>query len=246
MRFAGPILEKAMIDHTYACRPGKGPLQAVYHALANLEKYPWYVKIDIKKYFETICHAILLDLLKRKFKGDFFHDLVGRIVQGYSTTEGRGLPIGSLTSQHFANYYLDGLDRLITEQTVANAYVRYMDDMVWWCSDKETAKTILRLARYYAQERLSLTVKDNEQIQRSSVGMTFCGFRVLPGRLRLTLRKKQRYAKRRSYWERLYAESQIDAFELQRAYDSVKAIIAHSSSMQWMQKQMALRPSPEV
>ena len=85
MGLVGPVLEKAMIPHTYACRPGKGPLRSVIQAQVNIRKYPWYVKIDISKYFETIDHAILTRLLLRKFKGEFFFFIgfedIGRVFQ---------------------------------------------------------------------------------------------------------------------------------------------------------------------
>ena len=121
-----------------------------------------------------------------------------------------------------------------------------MDDMVWWADDKSVAKSILGLVREYLESDRLLTVKNNVQIQRSSMGITFCGFRILPDSLMLTKRKQQRYTKRRRYWEGLYAANRIDANQLQRAYDSVRGVVAHASSTTWLRRQMMLHPSPEV
>jgi len=162
------------------------------------------------------------------------------------TSPGKGLPIGLLTSQHFANYYLDGLDRLVLEKSRARAYVRYMDDMVWWCRDKGEAKAILRMVREYLQAERRLMIKKNVQIQRTSMGLPFCGFRIFPGCIRLNRRKKSRYNERRNFWEKLYGIGMIDAHDLQRAYDSIKGIIAPASARQWMKRQLSLHPSPEV
>jgi retron-type reverse transcriptase len=246
MAFAAPVLEKAMVDQSYACRPGKGPLQAVVQAQANLRKHPWYVKIDVASYFETVDHGILFGLLTRKFKGDFFFSMVQRILQGYETAPGKGLPIGSLTSQYFANFYLDGSDRLVLEQSPAKAYVRYMDDMVWWAGCKAEAKAILSVVKDHLQTQRLIKIRDNVQVQRSLSGLTYCGYRILPGSLRLTVRKKRRYAARRAYWERLYAAGRIDARQLQGAYDSVRGVITHASARAWMRRQLMLHPAAEV
>jgi RNA-directed DNA polymerase len=246
MDAAAPALERAMIDHTYACLPGRGPLAAVRQAQANSRRYPWYAKIDIDKYFESIPHEALLGLLRRKLKGALFHELVARILRGYEVTPGRGIPIGSLTSQHFANFYLDRVDRLVQERSAARAYVRYMDDMVWWCDDRETARATLASVTAFIERELSLKVKANRQIQRSGRGLGFCGYRVFPWDLRLTARKKTRYVARRRHWERLHEQGFIGAGDLQRAYDSVRAVVEHASSRAWLQREIGLHPSPDV
>jgi RNA-directed DNA polymerase len=246
MHFVSPVLEKAMISDSYACRLGKGPLAAIKRAQQNIRKYQWYAKIDVEKYFETIDHEKLLLILAGKFQGEFFNNLICRIVKGYETKPGKGLPIGALTSQYFANFYLDRLDRMILEQKATRAYVRYMDDMVWWGDDKQTMKDIVSQVDAYAREKLLLKVKDNIQVQKSRMGLTFCGFRIFPGSLRLTIRKKQRYAMRRKHWETLFAKGIIEADRLQKAYDSVKGVLIHASARGWMQKQAALHPSPDA
>jgi hypothetical protein len=167
-------------------------------------------------------------------------------VAGYSTACGKGLPIGSLTSQHFANYYLDGLDRTIMAGPGVQAYVRYMDDMIWWCCDKRAALESLRTARDYARNERRLAVKESAQVQRSSKGVTFCGFRILPGGIRLTRRKQQRYTSRRRYWEDLYAAGEIDGRRLQAAYDSVRGVVSHAAAAQWLRRQLSRYPSPDV
>ena len=246
MHFAAPVLEKAMVSETYACRPGKGPLAAVLRVQENIRRHPWYVQIDIEKYFESIRHDVLFKCLTRRFKGPFFHELVHRIVCGYQTEPGRGLPIGSLTSQYFANYYLDRLDRLITESTPARGYTRYMDDMVWWCGDRRTGKAILETVKGFAIETLGLKIKDTIRLQRSRAGISFCGFRILPGALRLSRRKKRRYAERKGFWEEKYMAGDIDAVQLQRAYDAVSGMVKHASAAGWMRQQEQRHPRLEI
>jgi retron-type reverse transcriptase len=246
MNLAGPVLERALTPTTYACREGKGSHAAVRQVQHHLRRFPWYVKIDIQHYFDQIDHACLYELLQRRFKGRDFLALLWRIIGCYQVTPGKGLPIGSLTSQHFANYYLDGLDRYILEQLSACAQVRYMDDILWWCDSHEDArKTLGQVCAYVANERL-LTVKANPQINRSSHGVSFCGYRITPGQMRLSRRRQRRYQERRWEWELAYAEGRIDALMLQRGYDAVHAITLPADSTNWRRENLRRYPALEV
>ena len=150
---AGPVLEGAMVRMSFACRPGKGVLAAVERAQAAIQRYPWYVKIDIRGDFPSIDYGILLALLERRFKGTGFLGLLRRIVEGYEDAPRKGLPIGALTSQYFANDYLDGLDRHILEVLRARDHARYMDDVLWWCDTKGRgpAPTLAEVKSYAAR-----------------------------------------------------------------------------------------------
>ncbi len=104
----GPILERALVDDTYACRVGKGSLAAVMRVQQHCRRWPWWAKIDIRSYFATIDHGILMDLLVRRFKDPGLLALIRRILAAHQDAPGKGLPIGALTSQQFANFYLAG------------------------------------------------------------------------------------------------------------------------------------------
>ena len=90
------------------------------------------MKFDIRKYFDSIDHTILKALLSRRFKDRVLLQLFERIIDSYQVAPGKGVPIGSLTSQHFANFYLAGCDRLIKEDRLMPGFVRYMDDIAVW------------------------------------------------------------------------------------------------------------------
>lgn len=246
MNHVGPVLERALSDASYACRPGKGHHAAVRRVQQHLRRYPWYVQIDIDGYFDAIEHARLLELLDRKFKGDGVYALFERILESYHTEPGRGLPIGALTSQHFANYYLDGLDRLVQEGLQARAYVRYMDDSVWWCETRQQAREQLEQVVEYLREERGLRVKPTWRLQRSEKGITFCGYRILPGAIRLSPRKKRRYGERLAYWENLWQEGMIGDLQLQQAYASVHGITDHADADNWRKQYLKRHPPLEV
>jgi hypothetical protein len=131
MAQVGPVLDRALVDDSYACRVGKGTLAAVLRVQQHLRRWPWYAQIDIRGYFANIDHERLRDLLARRFKNPGLLALMAGIIDSYHTRPGRGLPLGELTSQHLANYYLNGLDRLLLEDCRVNGLVRYMDDLLW-------------------------------------------------------------------------------------------------------------------
>lgn len=238
----GPVLDRALVDDTYACRVGKGALAAVQRVQHHLRRWPWYAQIDIRAYFASIDHAILLALLERRFKDRGLLALLARIVESHHTDPGKGLPIGALTSQHFANYYLAGLDRLLLEDCRVRGMVRYMDDLTWWGDGKDAVRDALDQTCAYAQEWLRLTIKTPPQIGRSHTGLIFCGYRLLPGRLLLSRRRKRRYAECRRRWENAYTAGRIDARALQAGYATAMAITAHADAAAWRREQLRHHP----
>ena len=246
INFAGPVIDKLLVDSTFACRKGKGPLEAVTQAQKCIREYPWFVKIDIRRYFDSIDHRILKNLLQRKIKGNRVSGLMGRILGSYRTLPGKGLPIGALTSQYFANYYLNNVDRFILDQKEILAHTRYMDDIVWWCQDREAAKNTYKRIKKYIESRVSLEIKEDYQINRSVNGLTFCGFRIFEESLRLTRRKKVRFSKRLSRWESAFLYGLVHENKLQSAYSSVHSIVSNADSEEWRKSFFRSRRQLEV
>lgn len=173
MAHAGSVLDRALVFDTYACRVGKGAIAAVRRCQQHARRFPWYAKLDIRAYFASIDHAVLLAMLRRKFKDRPLLDLMARIIDAYHHRPGKGLPIGALTSQHFANSYLSGLDRLLLEGCRVRGMARYMDDVVWWAGSREAARETLKIASAFVREKLLLEIKEPVQIGRSAGGLSF-------------------------------------------------------------------------
>lgn len=246
MHQAGPVLERALTATTFACRQGMGHHAAVQQVQSHLRRFPWYVKIDIRHYFDDIDHSCLYALLQRRFKGQDFLALLWRIIACYTVTPGKGLPIGALTSQYFANEYLAGLDRYLLETLAVQAHVRYMDDIIWWCDSRTTARATLRQACAYVTTQRLLTVKPDMQTNRSDHGVSFCGYRITPGQLRLSRRRQRRYQQFRRHWEQAYSAGLIDALTLQHAYDAVHAITLPADSLSWRRHHLKRYPALDV
>jgi retron-type reverse transcriptase len=242
MSFAGPELERALIFDTYACRIGKGTLAAVRRCQQHARRFPLFAKIDIKGFFPSVDHDVLQALLARRFKNQRLLRVFSQIIAGYAVQPGKGLPIGALTSQHFANYYLSVLDRFILEAQKVKGFVRYMDDIIWWDETAPQLRSTLGEVEEFAKERLLVEVKQPTQIGRSRDGAMFCGLRVLPGALRLSRRRRKRYAQRRDFWERAFCRGDIGEGALQLGYDAALAITAHASAAGWRREQLRRRP----
>lgn len=246
MNLAGPILERAMVDHSYACRPGKGVHRAVKQVQQNLRRFPYYTKIDIAGYFASIPHQQMLAVLMQRFKSTELKQQFLRILQSFSSKPGFGLPIGSLTSQYFANYYLDGLDRKLQEDLRIGAMVRYMDDVIWWGDDRAAMVATLKSTKEWLWSERELQVKPSVQIQRSAQGVSYCGFRITQGAVRLSRRRKRSYQDRRAFWEQQYTGGKLSARQLQMAYASVHAITSATESRAWRQHNLNMHPPLDV
>jgi len=202
MNVCEPVLERAAIFDSYACRKGMGAQAAVERAASYARQHGWFLKMDIRKYFDSIDQGVLRGLLRRKFKDAGVLDLFDRILASYETAPGRGLPIGNLTSQHFANFYLAPLDRFIKEHLQRRCYVRYMDDFVVWGESAAELREVWLKVEAFLTAELRLELKSNVMLNRTERGMDFLGCRLFPHALRLTRRSKRRFVRKFRAYER--------------------------------------------
>jgi RNA-directed DNA polymerase len=216
MNVCEPVLERAAIFDSYACRKGMGAQAAVRRAASYSRQHSWFLKMDIRKYFDSIDQGVLRGLLRRKFKDAGVLDLFDRILASYKTAPGRGLPIGNLTSQHFANFYLAPLDRFIKEELQRRCYVRYMDDFVIWGETAAEMRAVWVKVEDFLRTELKLDLKSNVVLSRTERGMDFLGYRIFPDDLRLARRSKRRFASKFRAYEREHEEGVWTELELQQ------------------------------
>ena len=182
-QIVGPILDRHLIYDNAACRIGKGTHFALDRVSGFLRSYVkaygnqgYFLKCDIRKYFYNIDHAILKRKL-RKVIGDLdVLQFLDAIIDGFETDPGKGLPLGNQTSQWFALYYLDELDRLVKEQLQVPYYSRYMDDCVLIHHDKAYLRECLRQMTACVQNNLHLEFNEKTQIQPLKNGIDYLGF----------------------------------------------------------------------
>lgn len=195
MNICHDYFERRQIFDSYASRKGKGVYAALERARHYSNTNKWYLKLDIRKFFETISHEVLILQLSRLIKDPAVVGIFEQIIHSYETESGRGVPIGSLTSQYFANHYLNGLDRIIKEKIRARAYVRYMDDMVIWHDDKAALLDMRDTIREYVEQDLRCQLKP-EGLNRTVSGLPFLGYHLFPWHIRLLQQSKQRFIRK--------------------------------------------------
>ncbi|MBQ2992670.1 MAG: hypothetical protein IJE21_02060 [Alistipes sp.] len=189
--------EQHFISDTYASREGKGVYAAIDRARQGMSQCRYVAKLDVRKYFDSVSHVVLKQQLRRVFKDCQLLNLFDKIIDSYAVTPQRGIPIGNLTSQYFANFYLSFLDHYIKEALRVPVYVRYMDDMLLFGHSKEDLKEYVNRVSDFVSKQLSLTLKC-PQLETATRGVAFLGYRISCDKIVLNRRSKIRF-KRKIY-----------------------------------------------
>ncbi|MCU0293392.1 MAG: reverse transcriptase/maturase family protein [Thermoanaerobaculaceae bacterium] len=242
-RVLEPVFERRFSSRSFACRKGFGTHAALGEVRRACRRFRYVLRCDVMKYFASIDHAILLGLLRRVIACERTLDLASRIIAGSNPQEPmpayfpgddlftpferrRGLPLGNQTSQFFANVYLDPLDQLVARRLRPGAYARYCDDFVLFADDK-VALAAMRddVVACLGSLRLRLHPRKS-RVYRTADGVTWLGFRVFPGHVRL-VRANVVKARRRLRWLReAYAQWRLDWPDVRCR---VRAWIAHAA-----------------
>lgn len=235
------IFERTFIHDSYANRIGFGTHRALrrFTRFARANKY--VLQCDVQKYFASIDHEILKDLIRRKIKCRDTLWLIDTIIDHsneqeeaafyfpgddlFTPSERRhGLPIGNLTSQFFANVYLNGFDHFVKEELEAPRYVRYVDDFALFSDDQSfLAEARGRIENYLAMLRL-LIHPVKSQLFETLRGANFMGFRVFPNRIRVRTENLRRARRRLRHMQ---ADYRAGALTLDELTQSLRSWIAH-------------------
>jgi retron-type reverse transcriptase len=226
-----PIFDRTFIFDSYANRVGKGTFAAISrfdHFKRKVSKnnsQPCYVlKADIRKYFENVDHRILLGIISKKIKDAKVLWLIRRILE--NSSPGKGMPLGNLTSQFFANVYLNELDQFIKQQLKAKYYIRYVDDFViLHHKHQELEKYHLQIDEYLQSALALLLHPDKSKILRLGNRITFLGFRMF---YHHKLLKRSNLKKLKSTLKTLTAQCHACAIHYDPIYDYLEGWVAYA------------------
>lgn len=187
-RILYPAFDKTFIFDSYSCRNGKGTHKAFERMTALARKvslnytHPcWALKFDIRKFFDTVDHIILFNLLSERIDDRELLHLLDSIIGSFAMSEGKGMPLGNLTSQLFANVYLDPLDKFIKHQLKAPHYLRYADDMILLGSDPYELMGYFIEINTFVKALLKLEVHPQKvSLRKLAWGIDFVGYNALP------------------------------------------------------------------
>ena len=234
-----PLLDRRMIFDSWACRRNKGSHRAVKRAQSFSRNHGWFFKCDVQKFFASVDHAILKQLLARVFKDQQLLDLLALIIDT-GGEQGRGLPIGNLTSQHFANLYLGELDHFLKDYLGCKGYLRYMDDMLLFGANRQELLTVFAQIESFLQERLYLELKPAATVLAPVfAGIPYLGFRIFPGIVRLDRRTLKRFRRRVRRLENVFLAGNLDTEQLAVSVQAMAAHIHHGNTRRLRQKLFA-------
>lgn len=227
VRIIGPLLEQKWIFDSYACRKGKG----IHRAAKRVQRFlregrgNYVLQLDISRYYPSMDHAVLLEMLGRTIRDERVMSLVGRMLDGFASS-GVGIPIGALTSQVFANVYLNELDHFIKECMGVHCYVRYMDDMVL-VGDKDALRGAWGEIRWLVEGALRLRLNPKSRLYPASHGVDFCGYRIWRGHMRPRKRTVRAAKRRFCALSRAFSAGRIDRAGVRRR------VMSFLGYMQW-------------
>lgn len=245
-----PIYEPKFIYDSYACRVGKGTHRALDRCTEWVGQYRYVLQCDIAKFFPTIDHAILLKILGRTIADPQVYWLCEQIIKSgagildaereifwfpgddlFEPLRPQGLPIGNLTSQFWANVYLNELDQFAKRVLKCHAYVRYADDFLLFSDDKATLHLWHDELRAFAAERLRLHLHDHKcQVYPTRTGVPFLGFRHYGTHRRLKREAVVRFRRRMREMQGLYTEGRISREKIGERIQSWCAHAAHGNT----------------
>lgn len=249
-----PIFTKGYITDSYACIEGRGTHSAVERLQYWLKQVDrkespyYYLKLDISKYFYRIDHEVLLSILKRRISDKRMIDLLSIIITSDKTNFGlppgkspgevsradrvsdRGMPVGNLSSQMFANLYLNELDQYCKRVLGIHYYVRYMDDVIILHEDKKQLHEWKRLIDEFLQNNLRLDLNDKTCIRPVTLGIEFCGYKTWATHIKLRKSTALKMKRRLKRIQEQYSRGEITMERAMQTVNSYMGILKHCDS----------------
>lgn len=244
-----PLFERRFIHDTYACRVGKGTHAALDRAQQFARCYPYVLQCDLQHFFPNMDHALLRAQMMRVIADPQALWLAGQILEsgsgihpptpGYfpgddlreaSASRSKGLPIGNLTSQFWANVYLNPLDHFIKRELKCPAYVRYVDDFLLFAEDKPTLhRWRAAVIEFVAGLRLRLH-EHRSVVYPTRTGIPFLGWRLYPDHRRLKRRNGVAFQRRLQALLTAVSAGEIEWADVNTSVQSWIAHVAHGDT----------------
>jgi len=242
-KILNPIFESSFISHSFSCRAGKG----THRAVDMLERTLWresrnhtrlchVLKCDIHHFFASVDHEKLLSILGRRINDERTTELLREIVSSFvaeepTLFERKGIPIGNLTSQLFANVYLNEFDQFMKHTLRVQCFIRYTDDFVIVSEDENYLCNLLPSIQSFLKEKLSLDLHPHKvTIRKYGQGIDFLGYVLLPHHRMIRTRTRRRMF--RKLFERVgaYKAGVVSAEGVEHSLQSYLGVLSHANA----------------
>lgn len=238
-----PIFEPTFISNSFSCRVSKGThkgVDSLYKKLRQVSRNgfePCFaLKCDIKKFFETVDHSKLLSIIHKKIKDKDTVWLLEEIVESFSSRHTtifrkKGLPIGNLTSQLFANIYLNEFDQFVKQELKIKDYIRYTDDFIILAKDEAILENLIVPIRAFLSDELHLELHPKKvSIRKFNQGIDFLGYIVLPHNRLLRTKTKRRIFRKLRKRVNEYKVGVISKQMLKQSLQSYLGVLSHADA----------------
>lgn len=237
-----PLFDRTFLFDSYSCRKNKGTHKAVQRLFVFIRKVSrnykspcCCLKLDIKKFFERVDHAILLDLIREKVKSDGLLRLIQNIIGSFS--EGKGIPIGNLTSQIFSNVYLNKLDQFVKHELKIKYYIRYCDDFVIVSEGRLYLEKLIDQIDSFLRAELKLSLHEDKKIIRKyTQGIDFLGYILLPYVILPRTKTRRRLFKKMRMKTEEFRKGLITKESLNQSFQSYLGFLTHANTYELTQK----------
>ena len=231
MNLITPIWEGLFITDSYACRVKKGIHAGSLRAMEFVRRNKYVLKCDISKFYPSVDHDILLEIVKRKIKCPDTLWLIENIIRSYPG--GKNVPIGNYTSQWFGNLYLNEVDQLVKRDLQKKYgrmdYLRYCDDFCLFHNDKKVLNECRAILTDFIDKKLKLKFSKCD-IFPISRGVDFLGYRHFDNYILLRKRTAKRVRKRLAALPRLYEKKKITTEQYRSSVASTWGWLKHANS----------------
>ncbi len=242
-RILNSVFEPTFISNSFSCRIGKGNHKGVYtlekivrKVSKNYTKPCFALKCDVKKFFDSVDHNILLKILTKKIKDENAIWLVKEIIHSFSSSNinlfhRRGLPIGNLTSQLFANVYMNEFDQFIKHDLRIENYLRYTDDFIIVSDTDKEFKVLIKQIEKFLQEKLALELHPNKvEVRKLHKGIDFLGYRVKSHHKLLRTKTKRRMLRKLHYQVKEFNNGNVNKTRIKQLLQSYLGLLVHANA----------------
>ena len=234
-RILYPVFDKHFIYHSYSSRKARGTHLGVERSYVacrkvsnNWKKKIYVLKCDVRKFFDSIDHSILQNLIERKVTCPDTMELLDLLLQSFEKSKGVGLPLGNVTSQLFANIYLNELDQFMKHELKVQYYFRYCDDFIIIHENKEFLLNLIEKIRKFLDNQLKLKLHPNKvEIRPMRQGIDFLGYVMLPNMIVLRTGTKKRIIKKIQTAKKKLETSTISELTFKSILTSYLGLLSH-------------------
>jgi RNA-directed DNA polymerase len=238
-----PVFEPTFITNSFSCRVGKGSHKGVNTLRTMLRKESlnntrqcYVLKCDVRKFFDSVDHSILLSILRRRIKDPDTLWLLENIIESYVSERSdlfykRGVPIGNLTSQLFANIYMNEFDQFVKHNLKIKYYGRYTDDFVIVSKDREYLASLIDPINTFLSEQLGLELHPEKvEILPYGRGIDFLGYVIFPHHTLVRKRSKKRVMRKFEETIRQYRRKEIEKESVEASLRSYLGVLSHANA----------------